>query len=215
MRVEWSLVLAAMVALVLWYSLKPPRYEWSAPLPSTTVYVVHQESPKLHLESEESPSVTEGYLDSHWRMPPMNVPVPAGTLKASSERFNHRQIPVRGYSPAYSQQVLTPREGPTLPVAFVGSVDVSAPHHRVDTPWEKIGLLTPVDSNSRELLNLYREPIAPSQDLWAYQAVDRDGFVIELDQTRFLEDGDVIHHVIGKGGPWRVHNFVQNKYVWV
>lgn len=108
--------------------------------------------------------------------------------------------------------------GPNIPVddvPFFGSVNAYAPFPEITTPWEKAGILTSVGIK-QEILNLFRRPIAPLQDLWEYQVQDKNGFMIKLNE-KYLEDGDVVPHVIGKNGegPWKVHVFVQNKYIWV
>lgn len=154
-----------------------------------------------------------------------NIPVPAGSLKATNGLYN--------FTPDYGYQVvnggvLPQQHTPLLsdgffipynpsPSAFVGSVDAFLPFPEVNTPWEKAGILTSQrsDSGTKELLNLYQRPIAPMQELWEYQVQDKDGFVIKLDTKRYLEDGDIIHHIIGKPGSWKANIFVQNKYIWV
>jgi hypothetical protein len=106
---------------------------------------------------------------------------------------------------------------------FFGNVNAYSPFPEITSPWEKAGILTsrdaPAENHGSNILNLYRRPIAPLQDLWEYQVQDKDGFVIKLDTPRggYLEDGDIVHHIIGKEhlGPWKAHIFVQNKYVWV
>jgi hypothetical protein len=106
--------------------------------------------------------------------------------------------------------------GPNVPVQnvpFFGSVNSYAPFPEINTPWEKSGILTSLNEKGR-ILNLYRRPIAPLQDLWEYQVQDKNGFVIKLAE-KYLENGDVIPHVTGKEGPWKVHDYVQNKYIWV
>lgn len=118
--------------------------------------------------------------------------------------------------------------GPNSPAdatPFFGSVNAYSPFPEITSPWEKAGILTSIrpkvqgERSGSNILNLYRRPIAPLQDLWEYQVQDKDGFVIKLDTPRggYLEDGDIVHHIIGKEelGPWRANIFVQNKYVWV
>jgi hypothetical protein len=119
-------------------------------------------------------------------------------------------------------------------VPFYGSVDSFAPFKEVRTPWEKVGLLTSFEHNKhdscdkndseckrrhfegdRELLNLYRRPIAPLNDLWEYNVQDKNGFIIPLRNRTYLEDGDIVEHVIGKGGPWKTQMFLNNKYIWM
>lgn len=114
-----------------------------------------------------------------------------------------------------SQDFLRPY-GPNIPVSnvpFFGSVNAYAPFPEIVTPWEKAGILTSLGLKE-ELLNLYRRPIAPLQDLWEYQVQDKNGFVIKL-ENRYLENGDIIRHIVGKPGEWKTHIFVQNKYIWV
>lgn len=108
--------------------------------------------------------------------------------------------------------------GPNIPVAdvpFVGSVNSYAPLPEVNSPWEKSGILTSTRDDA--ILNLYRRPIAPAQNLWEYQVQDKNGFVIRLQNVKYVEDGDLIEYIPGKSGmgPWKVHDFVQNKYIWV
>ena len=64
-------------------------------------------------------------------------------------------------------------------------------------------------------MNAYRRPIAPQQDLFEYTAQDRDGFIIRLNTNALLEDGDVIPTITGKGGPWTLRSYIDNKFVWV
>jgi hypothetical protein len=110
--------------------------------------------------------------------------------------------------------------GPNLSlsqVPFIGSVNSYAPFPEVNTPWEKIGVLTPVNNDKDILLNLYRRAIAPLQDLWEYNVQDKNGFIVLLRGINYLEDGDIIPYVIGKEnlGPFRVHIFNNNKYIWM
>lgn len=180
---------------------------------------------------------------------PLNVPIPAGTMKVSNEGYNpdmFRFSPLAvgtigsavrgGYHLPYSgalPQVTAPGAdfppqthplasgdffrpyGPNVPIAnvpFFGSVNSYAPFPEVNTPWEKAGILTSSEGN--HILNLYRRPIAPLQDLWEYQVQDKNGFMIKLPE-KYLRNGDIIPHVTGKEGSWKVHDYVQNKYIWV
>ncbi len=200
----------------------------------------------------------------------MNVPVPMGSLKFYSERYNPDQFklpnpnlyPTLGGSPSMVPPVgggwgsgpgiyqgpppLIPSQvlptGSPLPyqnrpvdsndffrpygpngvintTPFFGSVNAYSPFPEINTPWEKAGILTSTNvsvSPGNRILNLFRRPIAPLQDLWEYQVQDKDGFVIRLD-NKYIEDGDIITHIIGKEGmgPYRASIFVQNKYIWV
>jgi hypothetical protein len=131
----------------------------------------------------------------------IGVPVPSGSLKRYNERY-------RG------SQDFGLESG-----RFVGSVDAYAPFPEIGSSWEKAGILTSKEEhghghNKKEILNLFRRPIAPGQDLWEYQVQDKNGFIIKLEST-YLEDHDTVRSVIGKSGSWRVHIFTQNKYIWV
>jgi len=199
---------------------------------------------------------------------PLNVPVPRGSLKMSSEEYGfpfyqqyrplHPYDYFRPYGPnqpgmqkeivyantptyatkgrplelgfGYTADPAIPPGGvpKQLPVGYVPpytgfgaipfytSVSSYAPFPEINTPWEKVGLLTTVDPQNDAILNLYRRPIAPLQDLFDYAAQDKNGFIIKLRGTKFLEDGDTVPEVIGKEnlGPWKVNSFVKDKYVW-
>jgi hypothetical protein len=178
-----------------------------------------------------------------------SVPVPQGTLKMTSEKYNKDQF---RFNPLAHGTLATVKSteafsvtplGVGLPyqnhpssgdfhrpygpnsqqvgdVPFFGSVNAYAPFPEIVNPWEKAGILTSTvirKGGEDEILNLYRRPIAPLQDLWEYQVQDKNGFVIKLENVKYLENGDLVQHVIGKQGlgPWKVHIFVTNKYVWV
>ncbi len=112
---------------------------------------------------------------------------------------------------------------PYGPKGFVGSVDVNAPRgpevgsfDLIGSKWQKTGILTSSNPSKKAILNLFKRPIAPMQDLWEYQIQDKNGFMIKLNE-KYLENGDVVQHVTGKNGmgPWIVHDYEQNKYIWV
>lgn len=98
---------------------------------------------------------------------------------------------------------------------FIGSVDAFAPFPEVNTPWEKIGIVSNAPVHE-DIFNLYRRPIAPLQDLFEYTVQDKNGFVIPLVQ-RFIENNDIIPNIRGYEGkgPWKADVFVNNKYIWV
>jgi|688.fasta_scaffold17193_3 hypothetical protein len=171
----------------------------------------------------------------------LNVPVPQGSLKMSSEKwkypFYYQQKPLapydyfKPYGPnAESMQASLSggfadnpyyTNGGTYPYAvgytgdgsipFIGSVDAYAPFAEVTTPWEKTGILT---SDGDRIMSLYRQPIAPLQNIFKYMVQDKDGFMIPLNET-YLENNDIISHIPGKSGIWKVHIYVNNKYIWV
>jgi hypothetical protein len=101
-------------------------------------------------------------------------------------------------------------------IQFIGSVNAYAPFPEVNTPWEKCGLLTSVDIEEGQILNLFRRPIAPLQDLWQYSVQDKDNFIIQLREHKLIENGDIIPPIVGKEkyGAWKATIFVQNKYIW-
>lgn len=86
--------------------------------------------------------------------------------------------------------------------------------NEVATGWEKAGLCISKDETNSHLLNLYRRPIVPLQDLWQYSVQDKNGFIIPLTQT-YLEDGDLVSDIKGKPGLWKVNIYYKDKYVWV
>lgn len=100
---------------------------------------------------------------------------------------------------------------------YYGSVNTFAPKPELISDWEKIGIvtLTPLDTvnTNNNIMNLYRRPIAPAQDLWEYSVQDHNGFIIKLENTRYLENDDIINNIIGKIGSWKVQMFNQNKWI--
>lgn len=144
----------------------------------------------------------------------MGVPVPQRALKITD-----------GIAPRIGGPLPTPLTGMSYGMTppgtgFVGSVDrtLSPPFPEVATPWEKAGLLTTLNPRDDTLLNLFRRPIAPGQDLWEYAVQDKDGFIVPFqNRITYLEDGDIIDSVLGKEnkGRWRANIFSDNRYVWV
>lgn len=171
------------------------------------------------------------------------VPVPRGSLKMTNEHykfpFYYQSKPLKPYdyfkpygpnqpgmqndivyadTPFYARAdtAYSPPYTGTGSVPFIGSVSSYAPFAEVQTPWEKAGMLQTTDEQDNTILNLYRRPIAPLQDLFEYTVQDKNGFIIPL-KTTFLEDGDIVRSVQGKEskGSWRANIYVNNKYVWV
>ena len=105
--------------------------------------------------------------------------------------------------------------GPSIP--FISSVNAFAPFPEVNTPWEKTGIIQTVDPTDDSIMNLYRKPIAPLQDLFEYSVQDKNGFVVPLKGTTYLEDGDIVKSVPGREskGPWKADVYINNKWVWV
>lgn len=166
---------------------------------------------------------------------PMGVPVPAGTLKETSEKYDAPFY--RALRPLESDDFFKPYDlgqpspnivvsdtpfyrrrissSPNLP--FVSSVNAFAPRKEVDTKWEKMGIIQTVDPKDNTIMNIYRRPIAPLQDLYEYAVQDKDGFIVPLVGIAYLENGDTIKSVAGREslGPWKVNIYVSNKYVWM
>jgi hypothetical protein len=172
---------------------------------------------------------------------PLNIPVPQDSLKLSSENygypFYYQKMPLspydyfKPYGPNQSQMqseivvadtpfykrgqfggpVVTPG---TVP--FISSVNSYAPFPEVQTAWEKTGMIQTEDPKDTTVMNLYRRPIAPLQDLFEYSVQDKNGFIIPLKGVNYLENGDTISSVQGKEalGPWKVNIYVNNKWVW-
>lgn len=133
---------------------------------------------------------------------PQNVPVKQLNMKNTNEYYTDRPYPS---NPFYNSMV-----APNSGLPFFSSVSAYAPLPEINMPWEKVGLL----SHDHELLNLYRSPVSPYQDIWQYQVKDKNGFVIPLTKYTLLEEDQKIPHIVGKGGPWDVHLYNQNKYIW-
>lgn len=130
---------------------------------------------------------------------PMGVIVPKNTLKQYADRYNHQFTRLnRGRDSN-----------------FIGS-SYNYGLRQVDTPFEKIGIMTSVNlSLSKEILNLYSRPIAPLQDIWEYQVEDKNGFIIELENVRYIENGDIVYHIDGKEGSFKAHIYSSSQYVYV
>jgi len=173
----------------------------------------------------------------------LNIPVPQGSLKTYSEEykypFYYQKKPLEPYDyfkpygpnsssmqsslaggyaddPYYTRGIsssLNYTGDGAIP--FIGSVSSYAPFAEVQTPWEKAGILTSLNKIGEDkIMNVYRRPIAPVNNIFDYMAQDKDGFMIPVKRD-YLDDGDVIDHIVGKGGPWKVHIYVNNKYIWV
>lgn len=135
----------------------------------------------------------------------IGVPVPSGAFKITEYPFFYQQRPLlsQDYFKPYGE------------MPFVSSVDAFAPFPEINTPWEKIGIVKALKLENGTIMNLYRRPIAPLQDLFEYMVQDKNGFVIPLKNNKYLEDGDVINHIQGyeSVGPWKCNIFVRNKWI--
>jgi len=168
------------------------------------------------------------------------VPVPRGALKMSSEKykypFYYQQVPLAPYNyfkpygpnqqsmqsglnlsdtPFYNRGFSLPALGPSVDIPFISSVNSFAPFPEVESSWEKTGILTTVNQDDDSILNVYRRPIAPLQDLFIYMVQDKDGFLIKL-KDGLLEDGNIVV-VPGKEskGSWEYKDYSLNKYIWM
>lgn len=171
---------------------------------------------------------------------PQGIPIPRNVLKTTSERYKTpfyfatrpnlsfdyfkpygpnqpemQETIVASDTPIYNQ----PENwlNPALPgFGFYGSANAFDPAPEVYTPWEKAGILTTTDEHDDTILNIYRRPIAPLQDLFEYVVQDKDGFIIKL-KEHYIEDGDIVPRVPGKEnkGSWRARMYIENKYIWV
>lgn len=173
----------------------------------------------------------------------MGIPVPQASLKMTSEAygypFHYQKKPLspydyfKPYGPNQSslQSEIVPSDSPfyniasTFPglgytgsgeIPFIGSSSSFAPFPEVQTAWEKTGMIQTVNPNDDTIMNLYRRPIAPLQDLWEYTVQDKNGFVVPL-KSQYLEDGDIIKSVPGREslGSWKVNIYNNNKWIWV
>lgn len=167
---------------------------------------------------------------------PMGVPVPAGTLKETSEEYDapfYRALrPLQSGDYFKPYEVLEGRQrSPSIivtdtpfyrnrsspSIGFISSTNAFAPKREINTKWEKIGIVQTVNESDTTIMNLYRRPIAPLQDLYEYAVQDKDGFIVPLVGVAYLEDGDIVNTIPGREslGKWQVNIYVNNKYVYV
>lgn len=105
---------------------------------------------------------------------------------------------------------------PTYPGAYgnnyppVYTYPGNYPINGVPYAMTNIGILT----QDKKIMNLFRQPISPNQDLYSYYAQDKNGFIIPLNTSEYLDTGDFVKHITGKGGPWKVHNYVNKSWVY-
>lgn len=167
-------------------------------------YIVTGHNGGLPFQAPNRPLLPSDYFKPYGPNTPQNFPGYANY----PEYYN--PVPVGHLPPA-------PHPGYPPPMPHFSSVNAFAPLPEIQTLWEKIGILTTVNEQDNSILNLYRRPIAPHQDLFEYSVQDKDGFIIRLSTTKYLEDGDIVPQVTGKEslGAWKVNNYVNNKYVWV
>ena len=165
---------------------KPKRKTRPAPKPQEKGPDKIYDSEPIKSEYPRAPLPPPGlYTTPHYRGP-MGVPVPVNSIKDPG------------------------LVGP----GFVSSVDLDAPLREVTTSWVKVGLLIS-DHPEPKILNLWARPIAPAQDIYQYQVQDKDGFIIPLEKTGYLEEDDLVKHIPGKPGVWKVDLFQTSKYVWM
>lgn len=141
-----------------------------------------------------------------------------------------KEEPLVVTSPKYQEPISIPETPPTKPsMRWVTSVPIEDPRPEVLTRWNKIGILTLGDSEplpggppgtdhhrKEEIMNLYSKSIAPLQGAFEYQAEDKNGFLIPVRVPKWgtFEDGDVIKHIEGKGGPWKVVLYSKYKFAF-
>lgn len=151
--------------------------------------------------------------------PALFFPVRQRNLKITSEEYKYPFYFEKLQQPLPSRDFHRPGNfyevnySPQIP--FFSSVNSFMPSSReINTSWEKTGLLTSLKKDSKEeILNLYRRPIAPLQDLFEYMVQDKNGFVIPLEHETFLENNDIVKFVPGKKGSFKVHIYVNNKWI--
>lgn len=187
---------------------KYPFYQSSRPLEPYNYF-----KPYGPNQEEMQMSLGGGYADDPYytRDTFKNIPLSRGDI-------SKQNLPFRDNSPRRNSIPYALNYTGQGDIPFIGSVNSFAPFAEVNTPWEKTGLLTRITSggsrDDNEIVALYRQPIAPINDVFKYMVQDKDGFMIPLNQT-FLEDGDIIDHITGKSGRWKVHIYVNNKFIWV
>jgi hypothetical protein len=137
---------------------------------------------------------------------------PRGALKETSERWRmNRRFSI--YSPGESITTYTPTIDAVPAIASTNLNDNPQLAYRVyNPPWEKIGVVA--SRESREIMNLLRRPLIPSQDMWEYKVQDKHGFEIPLKGTDYISNGDIIHHIFGKEGEWKVLSEADNAWIY-
>lgn len=193
------LLVGAVVGIAIWALLRPkPKEQSKVQVESSPLKNIYQKVTKTPLPDQKvietvplppsppSPPSPSLYTTDNYQGP-MGVPVPEGVL---------RDYPVFGDYPS------------SAGTGFVGST-YFGPAKPVDTTWVKLGILV----NGDKILDLYGREIAPAQELYQYQAKDKNGFFIPLYQNWLLEEGDIINNIPGKPGSWKIVN--QQRYVWV
>lgn len=118
-----------------------------------------------------------------------------------------------------SSPFYTPGEHTPVPsqVQFFSSSSAYSPLPKFNPPQEKIGILVPTDPTLPGILNLYRQPIAPAQDLYRYTVQTKDGFLIQLDYTGYLDSGDTVGMIPGLPNipKWTVKNYANTAYTLI
>jgi hypothetical protein len=135
--------------------------------------------------------------------PPPPRPPPHQNMYGKSVSFQEHENYTPGPRPGFPVGVPIPSNALKLT-----SFDVPAPPGGIS----KLGILTRGAPGKDGILDLFIRPIFPGQDLYEYYVRDKNDFIIKLKQTRWLENGDVVNHIPGKEGAWKVNVFTN--YVW-
>lgn len=129
---------------------------------------------------------------------------PRGAFKETSEKywaFNRSPSPDGGFFKPYG-------------VGTISSQPSFSPFPEAGGEWEKVGILTQDGATGEgTIMNVFRKPIAPLQDLFQYTVQDRDDFIIRLNSTGLLEDGDKVTDIPSKAGTWTFTDYVKSKWV--
>lgn len=140
-------------------------------------------------------------------------------LQTYDDPWYTRPTPRRGksYGPnTYWHDNSGGQEWASHPQNWVTSVNQYIPLKPLNTRWEKVGVLTTTSDTDDTILNLYRRPIAPMQNLFEWSVQNVDGMVIQI-TLNDPKDGDVLQSVPGmeSKGSWNVKLYSKNQYVLV
>lgn len=148
---------------------------------------------------------------------------PSSKIRAWGDPIHPRPV----VSPSYlsglgthnlpQQRAYIPRNIPLGDPVPANTLKVTSLNVDVINPgFSQSGVLTTTDETDDTILNLFRRPISPRNELWEYYVEDKDGFRIKLQET-YLEDGDIVASVPGKEakGSWLVRMYSDTRYVWV
>lgn len=141
-----------------------------------------------------------------------------GAIFSSSERtvfYRYNPVPKStGVTGVFDSKALA-STNPRYASSTVRNVTTSSQFKEYNPSWERIGNVFTVDENDDSIMTLYARPIAPERDLWEYRAEDKDGMILNIPNTSYLESGDTIPRIPGKEakGAWKTDFANANRWI--